>query len=192
MCVCVCERERKRQREREKERERQRVCVVCARHRELLLCVCVCLRVFPISRSSLIIELILSGLLGRYTAASHSVSFSSSHALHLSLLVHPSCCSPLHLSLLFLADPSVLSLSLSLSLCPIPLFLSYLSNPSCSLTSPSPLAVSAPSPPLQPAALHHPSPPASLALSSGGERSKLPLVLSESNRLQPALWGGGE
>ena len=165
---------------------------MCARHRELLLYVCVCLRVFPISRSSLIIELILSGLLGRYTAASHSVSFSSSHALHLSLLVHPSCRSPLHLSLLFLADPSVLSLSLSL--CPLPLCLSYLSNPSCSLTSPSPLAVSAPSPPLflQPAALHHPSPPASLPLSSGGERSKLPLVLSDSNRLQPALWGGGE
>ncbi len=150
--------------------ERRWVCVVCQTPKDAFVRVSVCvrLRVFPISRSSLIIELILSSLLGRYTAASHSLSFSSSHALYLSLLINPSCHSPFIYHSSSIVTP-LSSLSLS-NLCPFPqlslcksLLFFDLSLASCSFT------------PLHPAALHHPSPLASLPLSSRGERSKLPL-----------------
>lgn len=120
-------------------------CFLCVRVR-------LCLRVFPISRSSLIIELILSSLLGRYTAASHSVFLSFSSLLRRSILPSPYfhlCRSPfIYHPFSFLTPLSSLCLMCSPSLRPFPQ-LSSLTNPSCSLTSLSPYpSAASPSTPL--------------------------------------------
>lgn len=173
-------------------------CFLCVRVR-------LCLRVFPISRSSLIIELILSSLLGRYTAASHSVFLSFSSLLRRSILPSPYfhlCRSPvIYHPFSFLTPLSSLSLMCSPSLRPFPQ-LSFLTNPSCSLTSLSPSPSAAPPPPhpsllLHPTALHHPSPlayphtPPHLAPSSRGERSALPLHCQTQTGCNQTRWRGG-
>lgn len=164
----------------------------CAR---VCACVCVDVRVSVFSPSlSLIIELILSSLLGRYTAASHSF-LSFSLPPHLSIL-------PLylHLSLPFHPDPSVHSLPLSVSAPSLPpallahflrKSLLFFDPPSTSLASLS-FTPAPPPPPPTPPALHHPSPSASLYPPEVRGRSFLSTV-----RLKPAAaspvgkWGGG-
>lgn len=154
-----------------------------------MLCACVRLCVFPISRSSLIIELILSGLLGRGTQQLHTL-LSCPLMLCLSILLH---LYPLHLSPAFFSDPSVLFSSL----CPFPqLSCSCLSLQIPPILWPLPRLLQFLPPTTASPALYHPSLclsplacAASILQEVRGRSFLSPAAVRLKNQLQPALMG---